>query len=77
MNCITNSKNEIEAKGWTGIDVIMELLNENVERFSAMTDIDPNEIRRYINAELETIIKNAWRVKNVSMLKMRNDVRLS
>lgn len=76
MNWYTNSRNEIEESGWKGIDVIMDLLNENVIKFALLADVDPNEIRRYIDAELETIIKNAWRAKNVSMHELRADVRL-
>lgn len=76
MKLHTNSRNEIEESGWKGIDVIMDLLNENLIKFALLADVDPNEIRRYIDAELETIIKNTWRAKNVSMHELRADVRL-
>lgn len=71
-----NSRNEIEERGWKGIDVIMDLLRENVVKFSLMTDIDPEQMRRYIDKELDTVIKDAWRAKNVSMHELRADVRL-
>lgn len=64
-------KNEIEENGWVGIDNILDLLDDNIIKMSAMTDVMPNDMRKYIDAQLDTIINKAWEIKmrraNVSM----------
>lgn len=57
------SRNEIEEGGWAGIDNIMELMKENVIKFSTLTDVSPDRMRDYINAQLDTIINEAWDIQ--------------
>ena len=57
------SKYTIEEQGWHGIDRIMELLNENVIKFTEQTKVNPDDMRKYINAQVDTIINNAWWVR--------------
>lgn len=73
-------RNEIEEKGWQGIDAIMDLLEDNIYKMAERTDVMPPEIRKYVQAELETIIDKAWLIKmrkaDVYMCKLQRDVRL-
>lgn len=75
-----NQRNEIEERGWKGIDVIMDLLEDNLIKFAEMTDVMPDEMRKYVAAELDTIIDKAWMVKirrsDVYLRELSTDVRL-
>lgn len=55
--------NEIEEKGWEGIDTIMDLMKDNIIKFSEQTNVSPDRMREYINAQLETIINEAWDIQ--------------
>lgn len=57
------SRNEIEEGGWVGIDNIMELMKGNIIKFSTLTDVSPDRMRDYINAQLDTIINEAWDIQ--------------
>lgn len=57
------SQNEIEEGGWVGIDNIMELMKGNIIKFSTLTDVSPDRMRDYINAQLDTIINEAWDIQ--------------
>lgn len=55
--------NEIEEKGWEGIDTIMDLMKDNIIKFTEQTNVSPDRMREYINAQLETIINEAWDIQ--------------
>ena len=80
-------RNEIEEQGWTSIDNLMDLLADVIYKFADRSDVTPDEMRKYITAQLETIINKAWDVKlrkaikslegdDVSVYELRADVRL-
>ena len=77
---MNTSKNSIEEMGWQGIDALMDLLEDNLIKFAEQTNISPMDMRKYIDAELNTIMEKVWAVKirraDVYMREMSRDVRL-
>lgn len=77
---MSTSKNSIEEMGWQGIDTLMDLLEDNLLKFAEETDTSPIDMRKYIDAELNTIMEKVWAVKirraDVYMREMSRDVRL-
>lgn len=77
---MNTSKNSIEEMGWQGIDTLMDLLEDNLIKFAEQTDTSPMDMRKYIDAELNTIMEKVWAVKirraDVYMREMSRDVRL-
>jgi len=77
---MNTSRNSIEEMGWQGIDALMDLLEDNLIKFAEQTDISPMDMRKYIDAELNTIMEKVWAVKirraDVYMREMSRDVRL-
>lgn len=77
---MSTSKNSIEEMGWQGIDTLMDLLEDNLIKFAEQTDTSPMDMRKYIDAELNTIMEKVWAVKirraDVYMREMSRDVRL-
>lgn len=77
---MNTSRNSIEEMGWQGIDALMDLLEDNLIKFAEQTDISPMDMRKYIDAELNTIMDKVWAVKvrraDVYMREMSRDVRL-
>lgn len=77
---MNTSRDSIEEMGWQGIDTLMDLMEDNLIKFAGQTNIMPNEMRKYIEKELDTIIEKAWTVKirraYVHMREMSQDVRL-
>ena len=77
---MNTSRDSIEEMGWQGIDALMDLMEDNLIKFAGQTNIMPNEMREYIEKELDTIIDKAWAVKirraYVHMREMSQDVRL-
>lgn len=77
---MNTSKNSIEEMGWQGIDTIMDLMEDNLLKFAEETDTSPMDMRKYIDAELNTIMEKVWAVKirraDVYMREMSRDVRL-
>lgn len=57
------SRNSIEEMGWQGIDTLMDLLEDNLIKFAEQTDTSPMDMRKYIDAELNTIMEKVWAVK--------------
>ena len=77
---MNTSRNSIEEMGWQGIDTLMGLLEDNLIKFAEQTNISPMDMRKYIDAELNTIMEKVWAVKvrraDVYMREMSRDVRL-
>jgi len=77
---MSTSRNSIEEMGWQGIDTLMDLLEDNLIKFAEQTDTSPMDMRKYIDAELNTIMEKVWAVKirraDVYMREMSRDVRL-
>lgn len=77
---MSTSKNSIEEMGWQGIDTLMDLMEDNLLKFAEQTDTSPMDMRKYIDAELNTIMEKVWAVKirraDVYMREMSRDVRL-
>lgn len=77
---MNTSRNSIEEMGWQGIDALMDLLEDNLIKFAEQTNISPMDMRKYIDAELNTIMEKVWAVKirraDVYMREMSRDVRL-
>ena len=77
---MSTSRNSIEEMGWQGIDTLMDLLEDNLIKFAEQTDTSPMDMRKYIDAELNTIMDKVWAVKirraDVYMREMSRDVRL-
>lgn len=77
---MSTSKNSIEEMGWQGIDTLMDLLEDNLIKFAEQTDTSPMDMRKYIDAEFNTIMEKVWAVKirraDVYMREMSRDVRL-
>ena len=77
---MNTSRNSIEEMGWQGIDTLMDLLEDNLVKFAEQTDTSPMDMRKYIDAELNTIMDKVWAVKirraDVYMREMSRDVRL-
>ena len=77
---MSTSRNSIEEMGWQGIDTLMDLLEDNLIKFAEQTDTSPMDMRKYIDAELTTIMEKVWAVKirraDVYMREMSRDVRL-
>ena len=77
---MNTSRNSIEEMGWQGIDALMDLLEDNLIKFAEQTNISPMDMRKYIDAELNTIMQKVWAVKirraDVYMREMSRDVRL-
>lgn len=77
---MNTSRNSIEEMGWQGIDTLMDLLEDNLIKFAEQTDTSPMDMRKYIDAELNTIMEKVWAVKirraDVYMREMSRDVRL-
>jgi hypothetical protein len=77
---MNTSRNSIEEMGWQGIDALMDLLEDNLIKFAEQTDTSPMDMRKYIDAELNTIMEKVWAVKirraDVYMREMSRDVRL-
>ena len=77
---MNTSRNSIEEMGWQGIDTLMDLMEDNLLKFAEQTDTSPMDMRKYIDAELNTIMEKVWAVKirraDVYMREMSRDVRL-
>ena len=77
---MNTSRNSIEEMGWQGIDALMDLLEDNLIKFAEQTNISPMDMRKYIDAELNTIMEKVWAVKirraDVYMRELSTDVRL-
>ena len=77
---MSTSRNSIEEMGWQGIDTLMDLLEDNLIKFAEQTNTSPMDMRKYIDAELNTIMEKVWAVKirraDVYMREMSRDVRL-
>lgn len=77
---MSTSRNSIEEMGWQGIDTLMDLMEDNLIKFAEQTDTSPMDMRKYIDAELNTIMEKVWAVKirraDVYMREMSRDVRL-
>lgn len=82
-----NTRDQIEEAGWTSIDNLMDLLADVIYKFTDRSDVAPDDMRKYINAQLETITDKAWDIKlknyikslegdDVSVYELRADVRL-
>ncbi len=75
------ARDEIENAGWVSIDNLMDLLSDVVYKFTDKTDVSPQEMRKYIDKELDTIFNHSWSIKtrrmaDVYMHELSNDVRL-
>ena len=77
---MNTSRNSIEEMGWEGVRNLMDLLEDNLIKFAEQTDTSPMDMRKYIDAELNTIMEKVWAVKirraDVYMREMSRDVRL-
>ena len=74
------ARNEIEEAGWTSIDNLIDLLADVVYKFTDKTDVSTADIRKYIDAQLDTIEAHAFAIKTrrnyVQVSKLSTDVRL-
>ncbi len=74
-----NTRNQIEEAGWTSIDNLMDLLADVIYKFTDRSDITPDEMKKYIEAQLETITDKAWDIKLKNFIKSleEKDVQVS
>lgn len=77
---MNTSKNSIEEMGWQGIDVLMDLMEDNLIKFAEQTNVSPERMYETIEGRLKQTMDKVWTLKgrkaDVYMREMSRDVRL-